>query len=409
MKIKTTTALRKISALKKRIWGIQGGQGAGKTIAILILILNYAIKNKDKEIFIVSAELSKMRITVIKDFINILRFFNLINRIKITDKTLFEFPNNTFIKFIGLDKEDIGKGLRSDLVFVNEANKIKFETYRETTSRAKRIIIDFNPNKEFWFHQEVKERKDCDFLKLTYLDNECCPENEINEILSYKERGYDGDGNVINEYWANKWRIYGLGEIGGVEGRIFYWNSIDYLDYLKIDRKPLIVVDWGKVDPFAVCELKYKDGKAYVHELNYKSENEWRKELNTYQVRKMTETDDEGFVTWLFEKLGINKELDIICDNNRPQKIYALRKNGWENALAVRKWKIIEKIDLMQNLEIYYTKQSKNIEQEQLNYCWKKDRYGITLEEAEDKNNHTIDAISYGLTYLTDLGVIKKL
>jgi len=44
--MKQTTALRKISSLKKKIWCIQGGQGAGKTIAILILLTNYASSNQ---------------------------------------------------------------------------------------------------------------------------------------------------------------------------------------------------------------------------------------------------------------------------------------------------------------------------------------------------------------------------
>jgi phage terminase large subunit len=64
--IQQTTALRKIATLKKRIWVIQGGQGAGKTFSILIFLIDYASRNSNKEIFIASEELSKMRITVIK-------------------------------------------------------------------------------------------------------------------------------------------------------------------------------------------------------------------------------------------------------------------------------------------------------------------------------------------------------
>src|SRR4051812_44258586 len=118
-----TTALRKIAALRKRIKGIQGGQGAGKTYAILILLTNHASGNPNKEIFIASEELSKMRITVIKDFITILKGFGIFQKENFVDGTLYRFTNGSFIKFIGLDKEDIGKGLRCDIVFVNEANK----------------------------------------------------------------------------------------------------------------------------------------------------------------------------------------------------------------------------------------------------------------------------------------------
>ena len=125
--MEATTALRKISGLKRRIWGVQGGQGAGKTYSILQILINHAYTQPNKEIFIASDELSKMRITVIKDFLNIMKGFNIFNRANWVDGTLYRFDNGSFIRFIGLDKEDIGKGLRADIVFINEANKTKFK------------------------------------------------------------------------------------------------------------------------------------------------------------------------------------------------------------------------------------------------------------------------------------------
>ena len=407
-----TTALKKISGLKKRIWGIQGGQGAGKTISILLILINHARNEPNREIYVISGELSKMRKTVIKDFIKILKAMGLSKSIPVLAGTYARFPNGSFIDFVGLDKADLGKGLRSHIIYVNEGNKTNFEGYREITSRAERIIIDFNPNKKYWYHSEVMSRKDCDHLELTYLDNEFCPPNEVNEILGYKEKGYDLAGNVINEYWANKWRIYGLGEIGGVEGRIFHWQEIGYNDYLKIDRKHLIGVDWGTSDPLAIGEAKYYDGALYVHELNYKSENDWRKRLTQTDLAQMA-GNDEGFVTWLFNKLNIDKDCDVVCDNNRPAKIIAVRKAGWDRAIAVKKpagkngW-ILDGIDLLQNLKVYYTSTSENIKNEQYEYCWRKDRFDVQLEEAEDANNHHIDWIRYVAMYLQKIGVITK-
>lgn len=406
--IKTTTALRKISALKKRIFGIQGGQGAGKTFAILILIINHALRHRNKEIYIASAELSKMRITVIKDFVKIMRLLGRFDKNCWLGGTQYNFPNGTFVKFIGLDKEDIGKGLRSDIIFVNEANKIKFETYRELTSRAKRVIIDFNPNAKFWFHTEVQTRDDCDSLILTFRDNEYLSEQEVNEILYYKKKGYDADGNVINEYWANKWRIYGLGQVGSVEGRIFHWKPIPYRDFVQIDRPVYYSVDWGKVDPFAIGCEKYLDGVLYTHELNYDSENEWRKRLTATQIKEISGSNDDGFVNWMFNRLAIPKNRPVICDNNRKQKILSLRKAGWDYAIGARKVDILEGIDLLQNLEVRYTENSTNIENEQEVYCWAQDRYDDPLEHPVDYSNHHIDRIRYTGIYLQQEGVIRK-
>ena len=423
MSVTVTTALRKISALKKRIWGLQGGQGAGKTYSVLTLIINHAIKKPNKEIYIASAELSKMRDTVIKDAINILRSFNKYNEVNCTGISFgqprIDFPNGSFIRFLGLDKEDVGKGLRSDIMFVNEANKVNFETYRELTSRAKKIIIDFNPNESFWFHKEVANRDDCDFLVLTFLDNEYLSQEEVNEILNYKNKGfldpnledYDKPNNIKSEYWANKWRIYGLGQIGGVEGRIFFWKPINYHDYLKINAPTIYTVDWGKQDPFAIGEMKYYDGQLFNHELNYKSENEWMSRLTTSEISQIKGRDGDGFVTWMFERLSIPKNAIIVCDSNRPEKIKSLRRSGWEYAVAVdgSAKKILDGIDLLHNLDVYYTDTSYNIEFEQKVYSWDKDKNENQLEEPKGINNHHIDRIRYGAMFWQNKGVIKKI
>ena len=411
--IKPTKALRKIASLKKKIWGIQGGQGAGQTFAILLLLINHAAANPNKEIFIASAELSKMRITVIKDFLSILKALGIYRPEYLTDGVNYRFPNGSFIKFIGLDKEDIGKGLRCDIIFINEANKVKFNTYQEITSRAKRIIIDFNPNKKYWFHTEVMLRDDCDFISLTYEDNEYLSEQERSEILRYKQRGYDAEGKVISQYWANKWRVYGLGEIGQAEGRIYNWQPIEYSEYLKIDKERYYGNDWGKVDPWAIVEVKYHDGNLYVHELNYASENEVERGMTSaqlHQVRGADDGDHEGLMGWMFSKLGIPKNKVIVCDNNRPNKIRSLRRSGWEYAVAVGgKMDLVNRIGTLSGFNIFYTSTSKNIESEQEAYCYDKDKNGNILETPIDQDNHTIDAICYVVQKMFEMGVIKNL
>jgi phage terminase large subunit len=423
MSVTITTALRKISSLKKRIWGLQGGQGAGKTYSVLTLMINHAIKHPNKEIYIASAELSKMRDTVIKDAINILRAFNKYKEVQCTGISFgqprIDFPNGSFIRFLGLDKEDVGKGLRSDIMFVNEANKVNFETYRELTSRAKKIIIDFNPNESFWFHKEVANREDCNFLILTFLDNEYLSKEEVLEILNYKKNGYlntdledyDLPSNVKSEYWANKWRIYGLGQIGGVEGRIFFWKPINYYEFVKINAPSIYTVDWGKQDPFAIGEMKYFDGQLINHELNYKSENEWFAKLTSSELAQITGRDGDGFVTWMFDRLDIPKNAVIVCDSNRPEKIKSLRRAGWEYAVAVdgSSKKILDGIDLLHNLDVYYTDTSQNIEFEQKVYCWDTDKNDNPLEKPKDLNNHHIDRIRYGAMYWQKKGIIRKL
>lgn len=410
MIIQQSKALRKIAGLRKRIKGIQGGQGAGKTIGILMLLINHASSNSNREIYIASDELSKMRITVIKDFLKVMDGFGIYNRENWVDGTLYRFPNGSFIRFIGLDKEDIGKGLRSDVMFVNEANKIKFDTYRELTSRAKQIFIDFNPNKKFWFHTEVQTRDDCDFIKLTYNDNEFLGKEERAEILRYKTRGFNEAGEVINQYWANMWRVYGLGEVGQVEGRIYNWHSIPYETYLAINKEEYIGNDWGKVDPWGVVGLKYHDGNLYVDEKNYESENEIERKLSPAELHQIKGIGEDGLVAWKFKKFGIGYDQRIVCDTNRPTKILSLRNAGWEYAVGVGgKIDLINRIGILSGLNVYYTDKSTNIEYEQENYCYEKDKFGVMLEKPVDQDNHLIDGIAYGVSKMFQDGVIKNI
>ena len=128
-KYQPTTALHKIQSLlgnNSKDFVIQGGQGAGKTISILMILIDLGYRSQDKKISIVSDELSKMKRTVILDFLNIIKDWN-IYETGIWNKTesIYTFRSGSFIEFLGLDVHDVGKGMRRDVVYFNEANKLK--------------------------------------------------------------------------------------------------------------------------------------------------------------------------------------------------------------------------------------------------------------------------------------------
>ena len=117
---------------------------------------------------------------------------------------------------------------------------------------------------------------------------------------------------------------------------------------------------------------------------------------------------ENGIVTYVFAKNNIPKDRVIVCDNSQASKVMALIEAGWESAIPIKaKRTIIERIAIIQELEVYYTENSKNIENEQESSCWAKDRSGTTIEEREDLNNHSIDSIEYVVLYLYALGILK--
>ncbi len=373
-----TTALRKIATLRKKIRVIQGGQGAGKTIAVLILLINHASSKSNKEIYIISAELSKMRDTVLKDAIKVLRWFNVPAKVtgEISGQPRIDFPSGSFIRFLGLDKDDIGKGLRSDVVFINEANKINFEGYREATSRSGQVFIDFNPNAKFWVHDHVVTRDDCDFIKLTFEDNEQIPEAEREEILRYYDLGYDSEGNEISKYWANKWRVYGLGEIGILEGAVFEnWEVID-----EVPEKAELLgggIDFGFVNP-AACIMVYRlDGKYIFDQLIYET--------------KLTNQD--------MAQIIIAHELErerYFADSAEPKSIKEIRREGVRIHPCDDKRDLINHAVQILNRDTFYvTARSKETINELHGYIWDTDRKGDPTGKPRKKDDHAMNALCY--------------
>ena len=388
MEIKPTTTLRKISSLRKRIWCLRGSQGAGKTFSVLQVLINHASSCPNREIIILSHELSKMRLTVIKDFVNVMQAFGLFDARRWIGGTLYRFPNGSFIKFIGLDKEDVGKGLRSHVAFFNEANKINGETYRQVASRADRVIVDYNPDVEFWVDTDVIPREDCDFLQLTFQDNEALGSAERNEILEYRNKAYhivnlpegrnegqiDFEGNIKSEYWWNIWQVYGLGNIGKVDGLVFQnWNQCDSIP--SNARLLGYGIDFGfSISKFACVAMYKMDGAYYLKEVVYS--NSLTNQMASKSMR------ENGYVEGTI----------CYCDYAEPKSIAELRKEGIRAIECESKNDIKTfAIKLLNNETFYVEKNSLNLMNELRQ--WKYDEK--TGKPKKNDVDHLMDALCY--------------
>jgi phage terminase large subunit len=360
-------------------------------------------------------------------------------------ESIFTYSTDSTVEIHGTDDEETVHGLTQDMAWFNEPYKISKDTFDQIDQRTSDFVfIDYNPKKGHWVEDIIKDER-CLVIDSTFKDNPFCPIEQKLKILSYQPisfsdvvlkelinvndvRGYNFELNPLNftpkqlkevrRCIANedknsasefKWQVYGLGTKAEKPNRIFKWKQIPLQDYLDLNAKIYYGVDWGNIDPFAIIEGKYIDGNLYLRELNYSSESKLREKLTSTEAQQI-DSSNEGIVTWLFSKLGISKKHDIICDTNRPLKIRALRDHGYQAQIANKvKGSILDGIDILENLNVHYTSDSVNIHFEQENYSRKVDRYGVVLEEPEDLDNHTIDAIRYIALHLTRIGVIKAL
>ena len=381
--IKITTALKMIKKLRKRKRIVQGGQGASKTFSIMTILVDYAVKRPNTTITVFQHELSKMRETVILDFLTIMRKLEYFNTNEWIGGKKYNFPNGSFIQFVGLDKEDIGKGFRRDIVYFNEANRgISFNTYQQIESRAKIIYLDFNPDREFWCHTEVMTGDDYDFIIVTFEHNEKLSEIERQSILDYKRKGflhpdiasYDQKDNIKSEYWANKWRVYGLGQVGVLEGQIYNWSIIDTIP----SEAELISygLDFGFNDPTVLVEL-YKYNLGYIV-----NQRLWKTHMDASEYPKV------------FQDLNLNKKITIRADGARPELIATIKKLGL-SIEGVDKAQKNDRILLLSSETISVTRQSKELIQEQQNYVWKKSNDGSNKDVPIETDDHGMDATLY--------------
>lgn len=380
-----TTALRKITGMitkgrakDKRIFVVRGGQGAGKTIAFLILIINSCSSNPDREFIIASEELTKMRDSVIKDFLKVMKDFGIFrqDRWNKSDFT-YLFPNGSQIKFRPMDKDDAGKGVRTYGVYFNEINKVTFEAYNQYASRAEIVLADYNPDAPFFVDDEVIPREDCEFLQLTFKDNEKLNPIERDEILLYYKKGFNKDGSVRDTYWANKWNVYGLGNVGSLIGAVFNnWEIVD--DIPEKARIRSGGLDFGYTnDPTAIVAV-YEFGQYLVYD----------------EIAYATEMDNSKIAEVI--KKSVLSLVTTYCDSAEPKSINDLRKMQIK-AVGVDKGadSIRFGIDLLQRKKIMITSRSKNIINNFRNYVWEVDRNGKPTNKPIDKHNHSIDAARY--------------
>jgi phage terminase large subunit len=369
MGFKVTNALRKLAKLEKRKKVIQGGTSAGKTFCILALLIDRCTKEEGLEISVVSESIPHLRRGALKDFLKIMMETNRYIDSHFNKSTLkYTFATKSFIEFFSVDQPDKLRGARRNVLFVNEANNIHFEAYNQMAIRTSGDIwLDFNPTSTFWAHTEVLKEDDSDFIILTYKDNDALHQNIVNDI----EKAQYREGT----YWENWWKVYGLGEVGRLEG-----VCIPEWEYIELPEEARLLcygMDFGySNDPTTLVGMyKYNDGYIFDEVI-------YQKGLLNSDISNLLRTHDI-------------KEY-VYADSAEPKSIAELQKYG-HRVLPVSKGRdsIVYGINLLNQNKVFITSRSKNLINELQNYTWLKDKDGTTLNKPIDAFNHAIDAMRY--------------
>lgn len=375
-----TESYFKIRECKKRIVVTQGGTSAGKTYDICAILADLSFDVQNEIISITTDTFPNLRRGAMRDMKNFLVSMNW-QHLFAENKSTSSYRNiatGTIIEFFSCDEMG-ALGARRDYLFVNEANRINYETFTHLEIRTrKRIWLDFNPIAKFWAHTELIEnparQDEVDFLKLNYLDNKEALEPSI--IKSIESRKGDGTNN-----W---WRVYGLGEIGSLEGNVYEgWTPIEEIpEGFVLKRYGL---DFGWNDPTACIAVYENDnGDICLDEMIYQSH------LPTPELVKTLASFSPAL---------------IVADSARPEVINDIRSAGIGIIGCDKSTKspdgrinnVAYGISLVQERKVFYTAKSKNLESEFLTYAWRKKKSGEVLDIPEDGNDHSLDAVRYAL------------
>jgi len=365
---KRTTATNKVLALKKRTKIIQGGTSASKTFSVLAVLIDKALKSS-VEISIVAESIPHLRRGALKDFLKIMKWTNRYIDASFNKSLLrYEFGNGSYMEFFSADDSSKLRGARRDILYINECNNIEFESYNELSIRTKKeVYLDFNPANEFWVHTELKDELDTDFIILTYKDNEALDEAIVAQIEKNRLKA------TTSSYWANWWRVYGLGEIGMLEGVIF--SNWKLIDTIPVEAKLLgYGLDFGYTnDPTTIIEVYNYNGKRILNEICYQT--------------GMVNSD-------VAKKLESN--VIAYADSSEPKSIEEIKRQG-KTIKGVTKGQdsINFGIQIMQGQEYLVTSSSINLIKELRAYCWDSDKTGKRLNKPAGGNDHAIDAVRY--------------
>lgn len=366
-----TTATKKIQALKKRIRAAQGGTSASKTISILLYLIARAQSDiRPTLTSVVSESVPHLKRGAIRDFKTILQEHNYWRdaRWNATD-SIYTFETGSQIEFFSADQPDKLRGARRDRLFINEANNVAFDAFEQLEVRTKEFVfLDWNPTNEFWFYTDVlPKRDDVDHLVLTYKDNEALDPQIVKAIEARRNR-------------PGWWQVYGLGQLGEVEGRIFTgWQIIDDLPHeARLERFGL---DFGySNDPTAIVAIYYYNGGYILDELTF------QKGLSNKQIADII--------------LNQPKALTI-ADSAEPKSIDELRLHGVSVQPSSKgQGSVLNGIQMVQDQRISVTKRSVNIIKEYRNYLWETDKDGRIINEPEHTWSHSMDAIRYAISSL---------
>lgn len=361
--VNTTLTFDNLLSANKRITQHIGGTRSGKTYAILQYLIVKALQ-EPQNITIVRRTVPSLKRSVIKDYKEIMQELGIWSNesYNISDR-VYSFSNGALISFVNTDDAEKLRGVKSDILFIDEASEQHEEAYFQLSIRTTgEIILAFNPTVSPYHW--LRNMDDVEQFRTTYKNNPYLPNAMIKEIeaLEHKNPKY--------------YKIYGLGEYAPNEKAVF--NNFQILEDFPTHELIGYGMDFGfSQDPTTLIAVHKHHDMLYCRELMYE--------------RGLTTND----IVRRLQSLNIGKT-EIWADSAEPRLIEEIYRSGF-NIKPVKKGPDSIKfgISVLQNFGLVVDNKSTHLIDELYGYEYATDKNGVVLDKPQGFNDHCIDALRY--------------
>lgn len=399
LQMKCTEVFEKNWNANTRLVLNEGGSRSSKTMSIAQTYVIALLQAKGEIMSVIRRTLPALKATVMRDVVGLLKEYGIYDEhchnktdniythtysVEDENGEIHTYTNE--LEFFACDDEQKVRGRKRHRAWLNEANEMNIEEFRQIAMRTSgTITLDYNPTDEYhWIETDLKVRKDITVIHSTYKDNPFLEQAIIDEIEQLEKAD------------ENYWRVFGLGlkPINGT--RVFsHWKLCDALP--EDCDEYVYGVDFGFNNATAIVKIGIKDGVYYWQELFYQSHH-----TNAMLIEVMNQLVNDGKIT---------KDMRGVGDTEDPNRIREIQEAGFNMEKADKEAGSVKGgIDHIKSHEWYITKDSLNTLDNAKNYMWKT-KGSIILDEPVKANDHALDAgrmaiwTFYGTTQSQTVGI----
>lgn len=360
---------------------VEGSAGSGKTIFAVHKVILYALTHKNARIGVFRQTLPSLRMTAWLEIRDALDNYGIPYK-ENKSEGVMRFPTGSTISFKGLDDPQKIRSLNLDYVYVEQAEEISKDVFNELESRVRgkasmkdygQLLLVITPaTKAHWIYKRFHLHKDdpkIEIIHFHYTDNSFVGKEYIEMAEERKKYDYDNYIRLTLGLWQ---------DTGGL-----IYQHYDIKDSYKGFEFYTGCCDFGFNNPSCFLLLGWLDGECYVIDEVYQSHL-----INHQFIAEVLKCLRRN-------NLNPNNVDTVYCDSAEPDRIQEFCDYGF-NAIGGIK-NVNAKIEAVKSCPLHISDKCVNTIREIESYCYQKDKDGNDLDKPIKYNDHSMDALGYGI------------